>query len=142
MTTSKRDSHDKARRAGSQPNLGQKLTGENRGSGWIDTTGESVKRRDNTQAQLNRLARKVWSMLLSARSQPNLALRKAKMSWQFTVGLRVKRNADRIVVDAEDALIAALKVKAERPEATIMYVRRLNRRGDTRHPPHTLTGGR
>ena len=44
------------------------------------------------------------------------------MSWQFTVGLRVKRNADRIVVYAEDALIAALKVKAERPEATIMYV--------------------
>jgi hypothetical protein len=61
------------------------------------------------------------------------------MSWQFTVGLRVKRNADRIVVDAEDALIAALKVKAERPEATILYVRRLNQRGDTRHPPHTLT---
>jgi hypothetical protein len=64
------------------------------------------------------------------------------MSWQFTVGLRVKSNTDRIVVDAEDALIAALKVKAERPEATIMYVRRLNRRGDTRHPPHNLTGGR
>jgi hypothetical protein len=85
------------------------------------------------------LARKVWSMPARARSQPNLALRKAKMSWQFTVGLRVKRKVDRIVVDAEDALIAALKVKAERPEATIMYVRRLNRRGDTRHPPHTLT---
>jgi len=50
------------------------------------------------------------------------------MSWQFTVGLRIKRQADRIVVEAEDALIAALKVKAERPEATIMYVRRLNRR--------------
>lgn len=64
------------------------------------------------------------------------------MSWQFTVGLRVKASTDRIVVDAEDALIAALKVKAERPEATIMYVRRLNRRGDTRHPPHNLTGGR
>jgi hypothetical protein len=64
------------------------------------------------------------------------------MSRQFTVGLRVKANTDRIVVDAEDALIAALKVKAERPEATIMYVRRLNRRGDTRHPPHNLTGGR
>ena len=61
------------------------------------------------------------------------------MSWQFTVGLRVKEKADRIVLDAEDALLAALKVKAERPEATIMYVRRLNRRGDTRHPPHTLT---
>ncbi len=82
-------------------------------------------------------------MPLSARSQSNLAFEEAKkMSWQFTVGLRVKRNADRIVVDAEDALIAALKVKAERPEATIMYVRRLNRRGDTRHPPHNLTGGR
>jgi hypothetical protein len=64
------------------------------------------------------------------------------MSWQFTVGLRVKENADRIVLDAEDALIAALKVKAERPEATIMYVRRLNRRGDTRNPPHPLAGGR
>jgi hypothetical protein len=64
------------------------------------------------------------------------------MSWQFTVGLRVKGNSDRIVVDAEDALIAALKVKTERPEVMIMYVRRLNRRGVTRHPPHTLTEGR
>jgi hypothetical protein len=64
------------------------------------------------------------------------------MSWQFTVGIRIKSEADRIVVDAEDALIAALKVKADRPDATIMYVRRLNRRGDTRHPPHTLNEGR
>jgi hypothetical protein len=63
------------------------------------------------------------------------------MSWQFTVGIRVERTADRIVVDAEDALIAALKVKAERPKSTMMYVRRLNRRGDTRHPPHALTRG-
>ena len=65
--------------------------------------------------------------------------RRAQVSWQFTVELRVKGKADRIVVYAEDALIAALKVKAERPTATVMYVRRLNRRGDTRHPPHTLT---
>jgi hypothetical protein len=43
----------------------------------------------------------------------------------------VKGKSDRIVVHAEDALIAALKVKSERPEAVIMYVRRLNRRGDT-----------
>ena len=64
------------------------------------------------------------------------------MSWQFTVGLRVKGKADRIVVDAEDALIAALKAKADQPAATIMYVRRLNRRGDTRHPPRPHTGGR
>ena len=64
------------------------------------------------------------------------------MSWQFTVGLRVKGKADRIVVDAEDALIAALKAKADQPAATIMYVRRSNRRGDTRHPPRPHTGGR
>ena len=55
MTTSKRDSHDKARRAGSQPNLGQKLTGENRGSGWIDTTDESVKRAKARLAELESL---------------------------------------------------------------------------------------
>lgn len=60
------------------------------------------------------------------------------MSWQFTVGLRFNKKTDRIVVDAEDALIAALKVKAQRPEATIMYVRRSNRRGDARHPAHAL----
>jgi hypothetical protein len=59
--------------------------------------------------------------------------------WQFTVGVRAKGKVERIVVDAEDALIAALKVKAEWPEADIMYVRRLNRRGDMRHPPHALT---
>jgi hypothetical protein len=39
---------------------------------------------------------------------------------QFTVGLKLKGKADRIVVDAEDAFIAALKVKTEHPEAVIM----------------------
>jgi hypothetical protein len=62
------------------------------------------------------------------------------MLWQFTVGLRVKGKADRMIVDAEDALIAALKAKADLPEATIMYVRRSNRRGDTRHPPRRSAG--
>jgi hypothetical protein len=57
---------------------------------------------------------------------------------QFTVGLRLKGKTDRILVHAEDALIAALKVKAERPEAVITYVRPQNRRGDTRHPSHGL----
>jgi len=61
------------------------------------------------------------------------------LSWPFTVGFKVERTSERIVVDAEDALVAALKVKAERPEAVIMYVRRSNRRGDTRHPAHALT---
>jgi hypothetical protein len=80
-------------------------------------------------------------MPVSVTPQPDsLSLAKgSKMSWQFTVGVMAKGKAERIVVGAEDALIAALKVKAERPEAAIMYVRRLNRRGDTRHPPHTLT---
>jgi hypothetical protein len=62
------------------------------------------------------------------------------MSWQFTVGVIANGKGERIVVGAEDALIAALKVKAERPAARVMYVRRLNRRGDSRHPPHALTG--
>jgi hypothetical protein len=54
---------------------------------------------------------------------------------QFAVGLKLKSKAEHVMVDAEDALIAALKVKAERPEALIMYVRRQNRRGDARNPP-------
>ena len=57
---------------------------------------------------------------------------------RFTVGLKLKSKADHIVVDAEDALIAALKVKAEHPEARIMYVRPSNRRGDARHPPNKI----
>ena len=57
---------------------------------------------------------------------------------RFTVGLKLKGKADHIVVDAEDALIAALKVKTDQPEARIMYVRPSNRRGDARHPPQRL----
>ena len=60
------------------------------------------------------------------------------MQSQFTVGFNRDGKGDRVVVRAEDALIAALKVKAERPDAAITYVRRLNRRGDQRHPPHRL----
>ena len=59
---------------------------------------------------------------------------------QFTVGLKVTAGSDHVTVDAEDALIAALRVKAERPEAKIMYVRPKNRRGDARHPAHRLSG--
>lgn len=55
---------------------------------------------------------------------------------QFTVGLKVKGKADHTTVDAEDALIAALKVKAGQPDAAITYVRPRNRRGDARHPAH------
>ena len=39
-----------------------------------------------------------------------------------------------MTVEAEDALIAALKVKSAHPEAAITYVRKQNARGDRRHP--------
>jgi len=53
---------------------------------------------------------------------------------QFTVGFKLNGKSHHAVADAQDALDAALKVKAERPQAVIMYVRPQNRRGDTRHP--------
>ena len=60
---------------------------------------------------------------------------------KFTVGLKHGAKADHVAVEAEDALIAALKVKTEHPQARIMYVRPQNRRGDARHPPHAQAGG-
>jgi hypothetical protein len=57
---------------------------------------------------------------------------------QFAVGFRVQGKSGHVVVDAEDALIAALKVKMARPDAHITYVRHQNTRGDTRHPVHGL----
>jgi hypothetical protein len=57
---------------------------------------------------------------------------------QFAVGFKLRGRADHVVTDAEDALVAALRVKSERPEAIIMYVRPQNRRGDARHPSHVL----
>jgi hypothetical protein len=60
---------------------------------------------------------------------------------RFAVGLKVKEQSDHVVVDAEDALIAALKPKIERPDTEITYVRHANKRGDVRHPPHTLKKG-
>jgi hypothetical protein len=56
----------------------------------------------------------------------------------FTVGFKLKGKSEHVVVDGEDALIAALKAKAQYAEALITYVRRQNRRGDARHPAHTL----
>ena len=57
---------------------------------------------------------------------------------QFAVGFKVQGKTGHVVVEAEDGLIAALKVKMERPEALIAYVRRKNKRGDTRHPVRRL----
>jgi hypothetical protein len=60
------------------------------------------------------------------------------MITEYTVGLRLGRRADAMTIEAEDALIAALRAKSANPEAMITYVRRANRRGDRRHPHHGL----
>ena len=115
MTTSKRQSHNKTRRVGSEPNLGQKaaeqekkskaqlshmegrrpssargrfvawckqeqasiqqqlelmqsgkvLTGENLGSGWVDTTGDSVTRAKARLAELESLLTEKGSATIS-----------------------------------------------------------------------------
>jgi len=57
---------------------------------------------------------------------------------QFAVGFKLEGKTGHAIVDAEDALVAALKVKIERPDALITYVRHQNKRGDTRHPGHKL----
>src|SRR6266446_240096 len=54
------------------------------------------------------------------------------MMLEFTVGINIAGKHESVTVAAEDALIAALKVKCERPDAVINYVRRRNKRGDLR----------
>jgi hypothetical protein len=53
---------------------------------------------------------------------------------EYVVGLRHGKQSKVLTVDAEDALIAALKIKHNYPEALILYVRKSNRRGDRRNP--------
>ena len=59
-----------------------------------------------------------------------------EMQLQFAVGFKLHGKASHVIVDAEDALVAALKVKIQRQEALITYVRRRNKRGDARHPAY------
>jgi hypothetical protein len=56
------------------------------------------------------------------------------MTLWYAVGIRVGNKADQVTIEAEDTLIAALKVKAAHPDAAITYVRKQNARGDRRHP--------
>jgi hypothetical protein len=56
------------------------------------------------------------------------------MTLRYAVGIKIGNRADQMTVEAEDALIAALKVKIAHPEAAITYVRKRNVRGDRRHP--------
>ena len=57
---------------------------------------------------------------------------------QYIVGLKLKGRTGHVTVVAEDALIAALKAKAQQPDSAITYVRRQNKRGDTRNPSANL----
>jgi hypothetical protein len=59
-----------------------------------------------------------------------------EMQLQFAVGFKLHGKASHVIVDAEDALVAALKVKIQRQDALITYVRRRNKRGDARHPAY------
>jgi hypothetical protein len=56
------------------------------------------------------------------------------MTLRYAVGIKIGNRADQMTVEAEDALIAALKVKTAHPQAAITYVRKRNARGDRRHP--------
>jgi hypothetical protein len=56
------------------------------------------------------------------------------MTEEFTIGINIAGKRQSVTVAAEDALIAALKVKHQKPDAVINYVRRRNKRGDVRHP--------
>jgi hypothetical protein len=59
----------------------------------------------------------------------------------YAVGIKLKSKTNQVAVEAEDALIAALKAKMAHPEATITYVRKRNARGDRRHPHPGLEDG-
>jgi hypothetical protein len=53
---------------------------------------------------------------------------------EYIVGLRHGKRSEVLTIEAEDALIAALKAKHDHPEALISYGRKSNRRGDRRNP--------
>ena len=53
------------------------------------------------------------------------------MTLRYAVGIKIGNKADQVTVEAEDALIAALKVKTAHPEAAITYVRNKSPRRST-----------
>jgi len=57
----------------------------------------------------------------------------------YTVGVKLGARTKAVTIEAEDALVAALKIKLENPEALLTYVRKSNRRGDRRHPHESLS---
>lgn len=61
------------------------------------------------------------------------------MTSKYVIGIHVDDKHGSVMVEAEDALIAALKVKHKKPNAMITYARKRNKRGDLRHPHHDIT---
>jgi hypothetical protein len=57
----------------------------------------------------------------------------------YTVGMKLRARTRAVTIEAEDGLLAALKIKLENPEALITYVRKANRRGDRRHPHESFS---
>ena len=53
---------------------------------------------------------------------------------EYIVDLRHGKQSEVLTIEAEDALVAALKAKHNHPEALISYIRKSNRRGDRRNP--------
>lgn len=56
------------------------------------------------------------------------------MSKQHMVGMNVDGKSRHVTIEAEDALIAALRAKHDNPRAAITYVRKTNRRADKQNP--------
>ncbi len=56
----------------------------------------------------------------------------------YTVGLKMRARGKVVTIEAEDALLATLKIKLENPDAAITYVRKSNKRGDRHHPHEKL----
>jgi hypothetical protein len=63
-----------------------------------------------------------------------IVLKEGSITIEYIVGLRIGNRSEVVAIKAEDALIAALKIKHDHPEALISYVRKSNQRGDRRHP--------
>ncbi len=57
---------------------------------------------------------------------------------KYIVGLRQEKKSKSLIVEDENALVAALRAQHEYPNATITFVRKSNRRGDHRHPHPAL----
>jgi hypothetical protein len=95
--------------------------------------------------QTGKKAARTWKLCGDLRSPAgeSVVLSRARTSEEaamtnYTVGLKLRARNRTITIEAEDALVAALKIKLENPEALITYVRKSNQRGDRRHPHEAL----